>query len=725
MGSGSQKIVHNDVIFWEIEFSFEVCYKFFNKKTSCKEFVMVHMWPRIFSIMALICVCATMPLTHADAQTADSNPIITLDTARTTPTQRHFIVEFTTVQDSVDNDEFVIESACADAHIANITLTDNPRVYSVAVATSAECLAVALHYAVANPNESVALPAESAVTPFEADLLAPVQHTVAQSSSPRSGGIDAGSSPSIGLRSDGIPVITTVDSVTGHIRLITCNTTACTAPVIRILAKTQRIIGTSSLVLNSGNLARVTYYDSVQGDFRLIRCANLACDRWSTHQIDASADAGFDSQIHVTSADHPVITYSDASAALKLAICSTANCSTKVIRTLVPAANRPTNPALILTAANIPIVSFYDKTDANLRVVLCNNSVCSAPIVRTLDATGDVGNWSSIALSTTGLPVISYFDATNNALKMARCTVADCRYSELRTHYRMGSSYTGSPMTATNIAVLSTNIPVISFYNNARRDLMLVTCNNANCLTPFISTVATGGDTGDTHALALNSAGVPVIAFHDSLNETLKLSPGLRVVDRGQPSIHHKTSPANDSYVSSTTATLTWDGVANASSYVYCFSSLANDCTDSSDWQDVGLANNVTQSGLTHNTKYYWHIGAVNQAGRTLADNGAVWHFTVSIPPVAFSKTTPSSTATAVPLTPVLSWAASTRATSYEYCFATTVTGCTRWVSTGTARTVTLPALSRNTTYYWGIRARNAGGVTIANGTVWQFTTIR
>ena len=686
---------------------------------------MVHMWPRIFSIMALICVCATMPLTHADAQTADSNPIITLDTARTTPTQRHFIVEFTTVQDSVNNDEFVIESACADAHIANITLTDNPRVYSVAVATSAECLAVALHYAVAKPNESVALPAESAVTTLEADLLAPVQQAVTQSSSPRSGGINAGSSPSIGLRSDGIPVITTVDSITGHIRLITCNTTACTAPVIRILAKTHRIIGTLSLALNSSNLARVTYYDTVQGDFRLIRCANLACDSWSTHQIDLSADTGFDSQIRVTSADQPVITYTDASGSLKLAVCGTANCSTMVIRTLVPAANRSTNPALVLSAANIPIVSFYDKTDKNLRVVLCNNAVCNAPIIRTLDATGDVGNWSSIALSMTGLPVISYFDATNNALKMARCTVADCRYSDLRTHYRMGSSYTGSPMTATSIAVRSTNIPVMSFYDNARRELKLVTCNKANCLAPFITTVASGGDTGDTHTMALNSTGVPVIAFHDAINETLKLSPGLHVIDRGQPSFHQKTSPANDSYISSTTATLTWEGIANASSYIYCFSSLANDCTDVTDWHEVGVSKSVTKTGLTHNTKYYWHIGAVNGAGRTLADNGRVWHFTVSIPPVAFSKTLPSSMATAVPLTPVLSWAASTRATSYEYCYATTATGCTRWVSTGSARTVTLPALSRNTTYFWSVRARNAGGVTIANSTVWQFTTIR
>lgn len=686
---------------------------------------MVQLWPRVFSILALVSVCVSLPLNYADAQTADTKPIITLDSAMTSPTQFFFLVEFSTEQDRVDNEEFVIESACAGAHITDITYTDNPRVYSVAVETAAECHALSLHSADANPSETDALLAESAVTTFGADLLAQVQHTVTQSSSPRSGGIKAGSAASIGLRSDGIPVITTVDSITGHIRLITCNTTACTAPVIRILAKTHRIIGTSSLVLNSSNLARITYYDTVQSEFRLIRCANLACDSWSTHHIDLSGDTGFDSKIRVTSADHPVVTYTDANGSLKLAVCGTANCSTTVIRTLVPAANRSTNPALVLTAANIPIVSFYDKTDKNLRVVLCNNSVCNAPIIRTLDATGDVGNWSSIALSMTGLPVISYFDATNNALKMARCTVADCRYSELRTHYRMGSSYTGSPMTATSIAVRSTNLPVISFYDNALRELKLVICNKANCLAPVITTVAPGGDTGDTHTMALTSAGVPVIAFHDAINETLKLSPGLHVIDRGQPSFHQKTSPANDSYISSTTATLTWEGIANASRYIYCFSSLANDCTDVTDWHEVGVSKSVTKTGLTHNTKYYWHIGAVNGAGRTLADNGRVWHFTVSIPPVAFSKTLPSSMATAVPLTPVLRWAASTRATSYEYCYATTATGCTRWVSTGSARTVTLPALSRNTTYYWGVRASNAGGVTVANSTVWQFTTIR
>ena len=75
-----------------------------------------------------------------------------------------------------------------------------------------------------------------------------------------------------------------------------------------------------------------------------------------------------------------------------------------------------------------------------------------------------------------------------------------------------------------------------------------------------------------------------------------------------------------------------------------------------------------------------------------------------------------------------LSWAASTGAASYEYCYDTVNDNVCAgtWVSTGTTRSAAISSLARNTAYYWQVRARNTGGTTQANsGTWWKFTTAR
>jgi protein involved in ribonucleotide reduction len=130
-------------------------------------------------------------------------------------------------------------------------------------------------------------------------------------------------------------------------------------------------------------------------------------------------------------------------------------------------------------------------------------------------------------------------------------------------------------------------------------------------------------------------------------------------------------------------------------------------------------------TGLLNNQQYYWQVRAVNAGGNTQANAGTYWSFTtIAAAPGAFSKTIPTNGATGVATNPTLSWASSSGAISYEYCYATT-TGCTNWVSTGTSTSVGLTDLLNDQQYFWQVRAVNAGGNTLANaGTYWSLTTI-
>lgn len=95
--------------------------------------------------------------------------------------------------------------------------------------------------------------------------------------------------------------------------------------------------------------------------------------------------------------------------------------------------------------------------------------------------------------------------------------------------------------------------------------------------------------------------------------------------------------------------------------------------------------------------------------------------------PGSFVKTAVIDQATGLPDDPTLSWGGSAGAASYEVCIDTIGNGsCSDWINVGTRTRVQLNGLEWGTTYYWQVRARNAGGLTYANdgySAFWSFRT--
>jgi hypothetical protein len=186
------------------------------------------------------------------------------------------------------------------------------------------------------------------------------------------------------------------------------------------------------------------------------------------------------------------------------------------------------------------------------------------------------------------------------------------------------------------------------------------------------------------------------------------------------PTSFAKSTPTNTQSVTASSTTLTWASSTYASSYEYCIATSIAACTT---WKSTGSTRSATITGLAHGSTYYWQVRARNSGSTTSADSDSYYRFTVTLLPVSFAKTAPANNATKQSTSVTLTWATSTYATSYEYCIALTTATCTTWKSTGTARTAIVTGLTKNKSYYWQVRAKNAGGTTLSATTYWKFTT--
>ena len=184
-----------------------------------------------------------------------------------------------------------------------------------------------------------------------------------------------------------------------------------------------------------------------------------------------------------------------------------------------------------------------------------------------------------------------------------------------------------------------------------------------------------------------------------------------------------KTAPFTGELALPTNPTLRWGASSGAATYEYCLDAADNNACDAA-WLSVGGLS-VVLNGLSVGTTYYWQVRAVNPAGTTYANAGAWWTFTTLPPPAAFTKLGPASGAANQPLAITMSWAASPRATDYEYCVdALDNTLCdATWIPVSTT-VASVVGLSPNTRYWWQVRARGAAGTTAANdGAWWDFRT--
>jgi len=283
----------------------------------------------------------------------------------------------------------------------------------------------------------------------------------------------------------------------------------------------------TSLALDTAGNPVISYYDADNEALKVLHCTNPDCTGTQTPRtVDNTGSVGRWTSLALDTTGNPVISYrDDSNRALKVVHCTNPDCTgTQTPQTVDSTGDVARWTSLALDTAGNPVISYRDDSNRALKVVHCTNPDCSGPQTPQTVDTGDVGEFTSLALDTAGNPVISYYDATSDDLKVVHCTNANCT----GTQNPQTVDSTGDVARWTSLALDTAGNPVISYHDVSNRDLKVLHCTNPDCTGPQTPQTVDSGGTGDDEvggytSLALDTNGNPVISYWDFTNTALKV----------------------------------------------------------------------------------------------------------------------------------------------------------------------------------------------------------
>ncbi|KAA9340723.1 LamG-like jellyroll fold domain-containing protein [Adhaeribacter soli] len=210
-------------------------------------------------------------------------------------------------------------------------------------------------------------------------------------------------------------------------------------------------------------------------------------------------------------------------------------------------------------------------------------------------------------------------------------------------------------------------------------------------------------------------------AIDDARVYNIALSPAeinaLATIPPSKPTL---VSPADLASGMPVPVTLSWNTAAGAPTYQVQVSTAADFSANIFDQSGIA-ATSVQVNAVANNTRYYWRVKATNVTGSSSWSSVRSF-FTNLDAPVLNS---PADASNGVAISPTLKWNAASAASAYQVQVSTAANFATIVFDQSNigATSVQVPALANNVTYYWRVKAANAGNSS-AWSNAWTFTTI-
>ena len=178
-----------------------------------------------------------------------------------------------------------------------------------------------------------------------------------------------------------------------------------------------------------------------------------------------------------------------------------------------------TASSLKLTSAGTPVIAYNDDTNADIKLAMCDTLLCTSPTITTIATTNVLAYSLSMSMTSNDTPVIAYSEYGSGGsvsnLKLAVCNDTACSNPSIST---IDSPPDG--VGYISIALTSADVPLVSYHDYQNGYLKLAVCNNKACTSPSVMITATRGNYS---SIALTSANIPIVSYHDSTNNALKL----------------------------------------------------------------------------------------------------------------------------------------------------------------------------------------------------------
>ena len=146
--------------------------------------------------------------------------------------------------------------------------------------------------------------------------------------------------------------------------------------------------------------------------------------------------------------------------------------------------------------------------------------VAAANSIVTVDGVDAVLGYTSVVLDAAGNPVVSYYDGGSSDLRVAHCNDPSCAGGGESI---VAADSVGSVGPHSSLALDTAGNPVVSYHDIANADLKVVHCNDPNCAGGNESVVSVDGTGGLETSLALDAVGNPAISHYSPTRGELRV----------------------------------------------------------------------------------------------------------------------------------------------------------------------------------------------------------